>query len=92
MISAVHADVINRLDNARLIGVTDHTRERAAAFAEKHGIEVFESTEALDIFIGQLQTFGSTQTQIVFSTAKEETSVELEKIISGEYPDIPEIK
>lgn len=52
----------------------------------------FESTEALDIFIGQLQTFGSTQTQIVFSTAKEETSVELEKIISGEYPDIPEIK
>ena len=52
----------------------------------------FESTEALDIFIGQLQTFGSTQTQIVFSTAKEETSVELEKIIAGEYPQVPEIK
>lgn len=52
----------------------------------------FESTEALDIFIGQLQTFGSTQTQIVFSTAKEETSVELEKVIAGKYPQIPEIK
>ena len=52
----------------------------------------FESTEALDIFIGQLQTFGSTQTQIVFSTAKLETSVDLEKIIDGEYTEVPEIK
>ncbi len=52
----------------------------------------FESTEALDIFIGQLQTFGGTQTQIVFSTAKEETSVDLEKIMEGEYPEIPNTK
>ena len=52
----------------------------------------FQSTEALDIFIGQLQTFGSTQTQIVFSTAKEETGVDLENIINGNYPEVPEIK
>ena len=49
----------------------------------------FESTEALDVFIGQLQTFGSTQTQIVFSTAKEETSIDLESINSGNYPEVP---
>ena len=49
----------------------------------------FESTEALDVFIGQLQTFGSTQTQIVFSTAKEETSIDLESINSGTYPEVP---
>lgn len=29
----------------------------------------FASTQELDTFIGQLQTFGNTQTQIVFSTA-----------------------
>ena len=52
----------------------------------------FESTEALDIFIGQLQTFGSTQTQIVFSTAKSEAGVDLENIIAGNYPEVPEIK
>ena len=28
----------------------------------------FESTEALDAFINKLQTFGNTETQIVFST------------------------
>jgi Lrp/AsnC family leucine-responsive transcriptional regulator len=52
----------------------------------------FESTEALDIFIGQLHTFGRTQTQIVFSTAKEQTGVDLENIINGNYPEVPEIK
>ncbi len=31
----------------------------------------FESTEALDLFIGKLQQFGSTDTQIVFSCAKD---------------------
>lgn len=51
----------------------------------------FESTEALDIFVGQLQTFGSTQTQIVFSTAKEETGVNLENITDGKYPDVPNV-
>ena len=32
---------------------------------------VFKSTEDLDIFIGQLQQFGRTSTQIVFSTLVE---------------------
>lgn len=32
---------------------------------------MFKSTEELDRFIGELQTFGSTKTQIVFSTAVE---------------------
>ena len=52
----------------------------------------FESTEALDVFIGQLQTFGSTQTQIVFSTAKIESGVDLENIINNNYPEVPEVK
>ena len=41
----------------------------------------FESTERLDTFIGQLQTFGSTQTQIVFSTALEHRGVVLEELL-----------
>ena len=52
----------------------------------------FESTEALDVFIGQLQTCGRTQTQIVFSTAKEQMGVHLENIINKNYPEVPEIK
>lgn len=50
----------------------------------------FESTEKLDTFIGQLQTFGSTETKIVFSTAKEDFSVDLAAIADGEYPQLPE--
>lgn len=40
----------------------------------------FETTEALDSFIGKLQTFGSTETQIVFSTALEHRGVYIEDI------------
>lgn len=49
---------------------------------------MFESTESLDSFINQIQVFGNTQTQIVFSTAKCETSVDIEKINEGDYPSI----
>lgn len=44
----------------------------------------FETTEALDSFIGKLQTFGSTETQIVFSTALEHRGVDVENIIQSE--------
>ncbi len=37
----------------------------------------FESTETLDAFIGKLQTFGNTQTQIVFSTVVEPRSIQI---------------
>ncbi len=37
----------------------------------------FKATEELDGFIGKLQKYGNTETQIVFSTAKEEYSVKL---------------
>ena len=37
----------------------------------------FESTEKLDSFIGKLQTFGNTQTQIVFSTVLEPRCVQI---------------
>ena len=47
MISAVHAEVIGKLENARLVGVTDRKPEAAAAFAEKHACRAFESAEAL---------------------------------------------
>ena len=52
----------------------------------------FESTEELDNFIGQLQNFGVTETQIVFSTAKCRSSVDIEMIENGTLPDIPNIK
>ena len=35
----------------------------------------FESTETLDAFIGRLQEYGSTQTQIVFSTVVEHRDI-----------------
>lgn len=44
----------------------------------------FESTEELDIFIGKLQNFGSTETQIVFSCAKEIHGVDLSCIKTEE--------
>ena len=37
----------------------------------------FETTETLDAFIGKLQTFGNTQTQIVFSTVLEPRCVQI---------------
>lgn len=41
----------------------------------------FESTETLDAFIGKLQTFGNTQTQIVFSTVLEPRCVQIESLM-----------
>ena len=40
----------------------------------------FESTEALDTFIGELNAFGHTETQIEFSTPKPATGVGIEEI------------
>lgn len=37
----------------------------------------FPSTQELDAFIGQLQKFGNTKTQIVFSTAVEARGIYL---------------
>ena len=47
MISAVHAEIIGKLENARLVGVFDRKAESAAAFAEKHGCRAFPNAEAL---------------------------------------------
>ncbi len=44
----------------------------------------FESTEALDGFIGKLQTFGNTETQIVFSTALERRGVDAMGVFAAE--------
>ena len=40
----------------------------------------FPSTLELDAFIGQLQKFGNTETQIVFSTPVPERGIEIEKL------------
>lgn len=40
----------------------------------------FESTEALDGFIGQLQTYGSTETQIAFSVPQPPRGVDLAQL------------
>ena len=39
----------------------------------------FQSTELLDNFIGKIQQFGMTETQIVFSTAVERTSIDFKE-------------
>ena len=44
----------------------------------------FDSTEGLDAFIGKLQTFGNTETQIVFSTVLENRGVDVETILNIE--------
>lgn len=44
----------------------------------------FESTEELDSFIGKLQTFGNTETQIVFSTVLEHRDVDVERLFCEE--------
>lgn len=44
----------------------------------------FDSTENLDAFIGDLQKFGSTETQIVFSTRQPPRGVDIEKLFEGE--------
>ena len=43
----------------------------------------FDSTENLDTFIGNLQKFGSTETQIVFSTPQESRGVDI-NALSGD--------
>ena len=40
----------------------------------------FRSTQELDAFIGNLQRFGNTQTQIVFSTAVESRGLDISKL------------
>ena len=45
--------------------------EHAAKFAELLGEVVYPDTESLERFVGKMQKYGKTQTQIVFSTAVE---------------------
>lgn len=44
----------------------------------------YPSTQELDVFIGQLQRFGNTQTQIVFSTPVEHRGVNIEHLTNAE--------
>lgn len=44
----------------------------------------FDSTENLDAFIGELQKYGPTETQIVFSTPQESRGVGIETLFFGE--------
>ena len=49
-----------------------------------HLIKVaFETTEALDTFIGELNSFGHTETQIAFSTPQPPRGLGVEKIFSS---------
>lgn len=41
----------------------------------------FDSTDNLDLFIGNLQKFGKTETQIAFSTPQEPRGVTVEKLL-----------
>ena len=42
----------------------------------------FDSTESLDTFIGELNAFGHTETQIAFSSPKQHTEIGIEKILT----------
>lgn len=44
----------------------------------------FDTTENLDLFIGHLQKFGNTETQIAFSTPQETRGVGVEKLFCDE--------
>lgn len=44
----------------------------------------FETTEALDAFVGELNNFGHTETQIAFSTPQQPRGLGLEKLKSEE--------
>lgn len=46
----------------------------------------FDSTESLDTFIGNLQKFGSTETQIAFSVPQEPRGVDIETLSANELP------
>ncbi len=49
-----------------------------------HLIKVaFESTEALDTFIGELNAYGHTETQIAFSTPQPAREIGVEKILAN---------
>lgn len=43
----------------------------------------FESTEALDLFVGELNSFGHTETQIAFSSPQPPRGIGAEKILGG---------
>lgn len=45
MIANIHAQAIQGIDNARLIGVADNKKEYAESFAQKYGVKAFHSFE-----------------------------------------------
>ncbi|MBQ8685609.1 MAG: Gfo/Idh/MocA family oxidoreductase [Clostridia bacterium] len=47
MIAEFHISALSALDDAEVIGVFDTSAERSRAFAQKHGIEVYETMDAL---------------------------------------------
>ena len=47
MIANFHAEAVGGLENARVIGATSRNPESAAAFAEKHGCDAFDTLEAM---------------------------------------------
>ena len=47
MISSTHADAINDMERANLLGVFDKDTERAKAFAEKYNIKAYDGYEAV---------------------------------------------
>ena len=46
-IAAAHVDAVERLPNARLVGVTSRTISRARALAEEHGAHVYDDLDDL---------------------------------------------
>ena len=47
MIAEIHAKAIASVDCAELIGVTDNAADRATFFAEKYGVECYQSYESM---------------------------------------------
>jgi len=47
MIAEIHAKALQSLEEAVLLGVCDHSIERAEAFARQHGVSAYRDTQAL---------------------------------------------
>ena len=85
-IAAIHASVIEALDNARLVGVCDHIPARAVQYAEEKGCRAFADTEALlaspEVDVAVICTPSGTHTDLVVAALHAGKHVLCEKPLS----------
>ena len=96
MISSVHAEVIEKLPNARLVGVCDHSFARASAFAERYGsvaypdLDALLAAEGLEVMV--ICTPSGTHTELTVKALRAGCHVLVEKPLSLTEDGIAAIK